>query len=84
MNTTDMGSSNYQFKRLKDMLIADGDCDDEEEDFDGQKMKWKAYTLLRRQWRRIHRQKKRAEKVALAAANGGILPKTNEEIFKEK
>jgi hypothetical protein len=53
--TTDMGSTNYQFKRLKDMLIADGDDDDEEENYDGQKMKWKAYTLLRKQFRRIER-----------------------------
>ena len=46
--TTDLASTNYQFRRLKDMLIADGDADEEEENFDGQKIKWKAYTLLRK------------------------------------
>ena len=60
--TTDLASTNYQFRRLKDMLIADGDADEEEENFDGQKIKWKAYTLLRKQFKRIEKQKWRADK----------------------
>jgi hypothetical protein len=34
--TTDCASTTYQFKRLKDLLIQDGDADSSQENYDGQ------------------------------------------------
>jgi len=56
------------------MLIADGDADEDDESFDGSKVKWKAYTLLRKQFKRIERQKRRAYRAKQIEQNGGKMP----------